>query len=81
MHFTERFTKTSMPTLINYEVTVDDPKTWTAPLTFILPWKRMIPLIRKPEDLYEYACHEGNFRMMEDTLTGSRVLKEAKSRK
>ena len=80
MHLTERFTKVDADT-INYEVKVDDPTTWTAPWTFTLPWKADDPNYQKTEDLYEYACHEGNYRMMEDTLTGSRVLKESISKK
>jgi len=55
--------------------------TWTKPWTFILPWRSDDPTYTGPEDLYEYACHEGNFRMMEDTLTGSRALKEAQAKK
>jgi hypothetical protein len=80
MHLTERFTKVD-PNTVNYTVTVDDPATWTKPFTFILPWKSDDPAYGGPEDLFEYACHEGNFRMMEDTLTGSRALKEAQAKK
>ena len=80
MHFTERFTKVDANT-VNYVVTVDDPSTWTKPWTFILAWRADDPAYTGPEDLFEYACHEGNFRMMEDTLTGSRALREAQSKK
>jgi hypothetical protein len=31
---------------------------------------------RNPEDLYEYACHEGNYRMMEDSLLGTRAVEQ-----
>ena len=34
------------------------------------------PNYQNPEDLYEFACHEGNYRMMEDALSGSRALKQ-----
>ena len=72
---TERFTRVDANT-INYEVTVDDPATWTKPWTFILPWRSDDPNYKNPEDLYEYACHEGNFRMVEDALLGSRVIEQ-----
>ena len=77
MHFTERFTKVDANT-VNYEVTSRRSEHMDCdPGLSPFPGNRMIPIIRKPEDLYEYACHEGNYRMMEDTLTGSRALKEA----
>ena len=54
VELTERFTRTAADT-IQYEVTIDDPKTWTR------PWKVSFPLRLDPEyDLFEYACHEGN---------------------
>ncbi|HTE43093.1 MAG TPA: hypothetical protein VK629_19880 [Steroidobacteraceae bacterium] len=49
----ERFTRVG-PNTINYEVTVDDPSTWAQ------KWTLMIPLKHKNEQIYEYACHEGN---------------------
>ena len=42
------------PDVLDYEFTVNDPTTWTA------PWTAMIPLKLKDELIYEYACHEGN---------------------
>jgi len=79
MHIVERFTRVDANT-VNYQVTVDDPTTWTKPWTFILPWRSDDPSYQQPEDLFEYACHEGNFRMMEDTVSGTRSLKEAAQR-
>ena len=76
MHFVERFTRVDAKT-INYEVTVDDPTTWTRSWKFVLPWRADDGNYQKPEDLYEYACHEGNYRQMEDALSGSRVLEGA----
>ena len=61
----ERFTRTDASTL-TYEFTVNDPETWTA------PWTGRIPLLRLDENLYEYACHEGN-RGMEGILKGART--------
>ena len=54
LRLVERFTRVSADVL-NYEVTVTDPTTWTK------PWTLMIPLRRTNELIYEYACHEGNY--------------------
>ena len=71
----ERLTKVDENT-IDYEVTVHDPTTWTQPWTLILPWRADDPSYQSPVDLYEFGCHEGNYRMMENSLRGSRVLRE-----
>jgi len=76
MHFVERFTRVDANT-IDYEVTVDDPTTWTRSWKFVLPWRADDPNYQKPEHLYEYACHEGNYRQMEDALSGARALEKA----
>lgn len=75
MHVTERLTKVD-PNTIDYQVTVNDPTMWTRPFTFVLPWRSDDPNYQQPEHLYEYACHEGNYRMMESSLSGSRVVKQ-----
>ena len=75
MHFTERITKVDANT-VSYEVAVDDPTTWTAPWTLQTLWRGDDPVYQQPEDLYEYACHEGNYRMMEDSLLGTHTIKE-----
>ena len=80
MRFTERFTRVDAKT-INYQVTVTDPETWTRPWTFALPWRADDPNYQTPVDLYEYACHEGNYRMMENSLKGTRALKQARTSK
>ncbi len=57
MKITERFTRVS-PNTINYELIVNDPKTYTA------PWKVAFPITQEPGyQLFEYACHEGNMAM------------------
>jgi hypothetical protein len=76
MHITERFTRVDANT-VNEVVTVDDPTTWTKPWTYVLPWRSDDPNYQQPEDLYEYACHEGNYRQMENALAGSRAIEEA----
>ena len=53
LHLVERISRGSADTL-NYEFTMTDPTTWTA------PWTAMIPLKLKNEMIFEYACHEGN---------------------
>ena len=64
LHLTERLTRVG-PEILNYEFTVSDPTTWTA------PWTAMIPLKLKDELIYEYACHEGN-EAIPDMLRGHR---------
>jgi hypothetical protein len=63
----ERFTRTA-PDELNYEATISDPNVWTKPFTIRYPFKL------DPEyKLYEYACHEGNYMML-DALKGARTL-------
>ena len=51
----ERFTRVDEHTL-NWEATVEDPNVYTR------PWTVAMPLKSKPEyQIYEYACHEGNW--------------------
>jgi hypothetical protein len=62
----ERFTRVA-PDILEYKMTVDDPKTWTR------PWTMMMPIPR--DDAYvfpEYACHEGNYTMF-NILSGARA--------
>ena len=80
MRYTERFTKVDANT-IEYVITVEDPTMYTRPWTIVLPWKADDPNYQHPEDLYEFACHEGNYRMMEDALSGSGALKQAQPAK
>jgi hypothetical protein len=65
LHLTERFTRVSA-TKINYEFTIDDPTVWTR------PWTAMIPLSQSKDQIYEYACHEGNYALP-GVLGGARV--------
>jgi len=65
LQLTERFTRVSKD-ILNYEFTVNDPTTWTK------PWTAMIPLARKDEMIFEYACHEGN-EAIPDMLRGHRM--------
>jgi hypothetical protein len=65
----ERFTRTS-PNDLSYDITVSDPKTWTAPWTIHMPYK-----LDPSYKIYEYACHEGNYMML-DALSGARDLEK-----
>jgi len=66
LHLVERFTRVDADT-IEYRFTAEDPATWTR------PWTAAFPLKRTTQPMYEYACHEGNFRSMEGLLKGAAV--------
>jgi len=65
LHVIERFTRTAEDTLL-YEFTVEDPATW------IKPWTAQFPMLKDPNRIFEFACHEGNFGMA-NTLSGARA--------
>src|SRR5437667_380494 len=69
MHLVERFTRVALDT-IKYEVTVSDPTTWTK------PWSAEIRLKQTQERLYEAACHEGNFAIITDILSGAQTSRK-----
>jgi hypothetical protein len=73
LHVVERFTRVS-PGRIDYQITIDDPTTWTR------PWTAMIPLKQSHDEVYEYACHEGN-EGMEGILAGARAQEKATAAK
>ena len=73
LHLIERFTRVG-PTTMNYEITVDDPTVWTR------QWTAMVPFQRTADQIYEYACHEGNYRSMEGSLKGTRVVEQEATR-
>ncbi len=62
---TERFTRID-PITVNYEWTIDDPATFTDKITAI------VPMTKVAGQLYEYACHEGNYGMV-NILRGERA--------
>jgi hypothetical protein len=65
LHLIERFTRVG--DMLRYEVTVDDPQTWTR------AWTAALDLTPQPEpSLFEYACHEGN-NSMRNILSGARA--------
>ena len=65
LHLVERFTRVDPATLL-YQVTIEDPTTFAAPWTFVLP------ATRNASPIYEYACHEGNYGMF-NLLAGARA--------
>jgi hypothetical protein len=68
----ERFRRTSDTTL-SYTITIDDPKTWTAPFTL------QYTLARDDRyGMYEYACHEGNYAL-QNILRGARTVERGPS--
>ena len=66
LHLVERFTRIDADT-IEYQFTVDDVTVWTS------AWTARFPMHRINAPMYEYACHEGNFRSVEGILLGARV--------
>jgi hypothetical protein len=70
LHIIERFTRTDAET-ISYELRIDDPKTYTKPIRIMFP-------IRKEPGYqnFEYACHEGNYGMM-NQLSAARAVEKA----
>jgi hypothetical protein len=65
MLLTERFTRVAYDT-VNYEFTIDDPTTFTDKITAI------VPMTKVAGQIYEYACHEGNYGMF-NILRGERM--------
>jgi hypothetical protein len=65
LHVVERFTRVDDRTLL-YHFTLEDPATWTKPWTGEYTWPAT------DGQIYEYACHEGNYALG-DVLRGARL--------
>ena len=65
LQLTERFTRVGERTLL-YEYTVDDPSSYTRPFT------AAVPMRWSDVPIFEYACHEGNYGMV-NALSGARA--------
>ncbi len=65
LHVVERFTRTSAETVL-YEFTVDDPATW------VKPWTAQYVMGPALGQIYEFACHEGNYGLR-NNLSGARA--------
>jgi hypothetical protein len=64
MRLVERFRRVAA-NAIDYQFTVDDPRTFTKPWTVSMPMTTGGPI-------FEYACHEGNYAMR-NMLGGARL--------
>jgi hypothetical protein len=73
MKLVERFTMVG-PNTLRYEFTVDDPSTWTRPWSI----DSLLPKIDPP--IYEFACHEQNYGLINWT-TGSQIREAEQRRK
>jgi len=69
LHLTERWYRTAQG--LRYEVTADDPQTWTK------PWTAALELAPQPDGMFEYACHEGN-NSMRNILSAARAAEKKK---
>ena len=67
----ERYTRVSLDT-VRVAITIDDPATWTTPWTMVLNGRH------DPDywQVFEYACHEGNYGMT-NILSAARNLEKA----
>ena len=70
---TERFHRADARTIL-YRFTVSDPSAYAR------PWSGEVPFLAMPEQVYEYACHEGNYAMS-NVLSGARAKERAAARK
>jgi hypothetical protein len=73
MKLIERFTPVDANTLL-YQFTIDDPE------SFQKPWSGEIPMKKVPGPIVEYACHEGNYSIV-NTLSAARAAEKAKAAK
>ena len=67
LHVVERFQRVSADTII-WTVTIEDPNVYTR------PWTISMPLTAEPDyQIFEYACHEGNYAVP-NALSGQRTI-------
>jgi hypothetical protein len=70
LRLVERFTPAG-PNAVEWSVTYDDAKTWTAPWTFAMRLTR-----DDTQAIFEYACHEGNYGLR-NILSAARAEEKA----
>jgi hypothetical protein len=69
MKTTERITRID-PQMLDYELRIDDPK------TYVMPWTLHMTLTQQPGYvIYEYGCHEGN-GAVRNSLSGERAYEK-----
>lgn len=78
LHLVERLTRVDADT-INYEVTVDDPETFARSWTAVFPLTMLSAGTDPVPELFEFACHEGNYGLA-DILRGARAEEKAAAR-
>jgi hypothetical protein len=72
LRLVERFTRLNV-NAIQYEATINDPKTFTA------PWTVAFPITHESGyQIFEYACHEGNYAMA-NILSAARAEERAEA--
>ena len=64
----ERFSRLDAETLL-YEYTVTDPGTWSD------SWTAQVTMTKSQDQVFEYACHEGNYSMPV-RLAGARLIEK-----
>ena len=67
----ERFTLEG-PDALRYEFTIDDPTAFTG------PWTGTFTMTRTRDRIYEFACHEGNYGLM--NILGAARAEEREAR-
>ena len=72
LRLVERFTRVG-PGELAYEFTAADPEKWSS------PWTALIPMTLTDGRIFEYACHEGNYGMV-NMLAGARAQEQAEGR-
>jgi len=73
LHVIERFTRVDANTIL-YRATIDDPT------TFSKAWTIEYPFHATEGPIFEYACHEGNYSIV-DILGGARKEESQASKK
>jgi hypothetical protein len=65
LRLVERFTRVADDRIL-YQFTVEDPGTWER------PWSAELPMMKTDGPIFEHACHEGNYSML-NALAGARL--------
>ena len=65
LHLVERFSLFDAETLL-YQFEIDNPTAFTR------PWKGELTMTRSTGNIYEFACHEGNYSL-ENMMRGYRA--------
>ena len=70
---TERFTRISAKEIL-YQFTVEDSEAYTQ------PWRGEVPMLATTDQIFEYACHEGNYSLP-GILAGAREQEKLAAKK